>query len=575
MKLILQLVLFLMPAVTVQASFQDSPYIEINRPSAMNELRFDVSQYLPGGVSFTALQVNYGDGSAISSAPTMIKTYSASGAYQITVTTWDSVSNQTVYTKSIRVGIGGGIIDLTGITPLSADPIVQDDYSFEPTYPENLYKLSLTRNFSTPNTATCQLALDINGVSLIKNADLNCSTTLIERFTRLPASTTVTIGDSVSDPSKGLYALNIQAVDLDFDPPEIYTNPSSNSYTMNPSLTIEVSDLASNTTTYVWDGSSNLITSSTLKTFGVSFTAGTNNFVVQSADSFGHLSNYQYISNITFDEDPATVSSDLPVNYYTNSLPKRIPITLTSSEQLSWIVIGGYVPLQTGVSTYLYYLDITTEGLQEFTVETTDRAGNYNTQTISFNAYLDDVPPVIATNTIPGVILGSSFTVSVSITDISSVTTEVYVDDQLQTTETIKNFDHEVGFSADGTKVLKLIATDEAGRTSEKSISIFRSTAPLAMTITSPASGSIILSNTIELRAKANKLLSTAKVNSTTVPINSDQTSISVNLINQANGVHSISVEMTDVSGTVVTKNINVEVQAQLPVWTYEECPVR
>ena len=108
-----------------------------------------------------------------------------------------------------------------------------------------------------------------------------------------------------------------------------------------------------------------------------------------------------------------------------------------------------------------------------------------------------------------------------------------------------------------------------------KSFSITRDTQPLRISIVSPQNQSIINTNIIEVRAQANKQLSSAKVNGQLVQIDPNQVSVKTSIQQFSDGTYPVLVEVIDVSGATAQSQIIVNIKSSsLPSWTYQECPV-
>jgi len=156
---------------------------------------------------------------------------------------------------------------------------------------------------------------------------------------------------------------------------------------------------------------------------------------------------------------------------------------------------------------------------------------------------------------------------------MSSIETQVYLDDVEVVNTANTTFSYQILFPADQEKRLKIVSTDEVGNSSVKMYKIARNTQPLNVSIISPQNRSVV-PQIIEVRAVANKPLSSAKINGQLTIVSDDQISIKANLPQIAEGNLNISVEAFDIYGNSAQQSVTVEVKfLQTPSWAYEECP--
>lgn len=412
-----------------------------------------------------------------------------------------------------------------------------------------------------------------NNVVIIPTIQINKNIYTYEATLKLAQANNLSI--SVLGSTSSYVTIEIQKpiTPTDTTPPLITFNLKSNSTINTNSSVITITDQSSTTTTITDNGQ--LVLTSTNKTINYTLSDGSHNLVIASTDAFGNKSANYIVSQLVVDTKPAILAQDLKSNYVVSQLPYLQTITITANESLQNLQVDSYSLIQTGLNTYTYIAQFDVAGARTFNLKATDLAGNITNQPISTTITVDNTPPTIATNAVPAVTAESSFNLNITITDASTTQTEILVNQVSQLKTSDQNIAYNLNLPNDGSYDLKIISTDFAGNTSVKTLSLTKDTKPLYVNIISPVNQSVLNSNIIEIRAKANKLLSSAKINGQIVQLSDDQVSLKYNLQSLSENTVSILIEVTDITGATAQQSVSVQIKSSsLPSWTYEECPV-
>ena len=104
-------------------------------------------------------------------------------------------------------------------------------------------------------------------------------------------------------------------------------------------------------------------------------------------------------------------------------------------------------------------------------------------------------------------------------------------------------------------------------------ITITKDTSPLKIEFISPQANSVYNSSNIEIRLRANKLLSSATINGNPAIISADKIRINTNINLFSDGKYFFTAAVTDISGASATATIEFEIRSEASKsWTYEEC---
>lgn len=443
----------------------------------------------------------------------------------------------------------------------------------------NFFQKLICNIQNIPNTLYVQIyrvqSLEIrnNNVVIIPSTQINKNTYLYEATLKLSQINNLAI--SVLGATSSYVTIEIQKplTPADTTPPLITFNLKSNTTINTNSGLITITD-QSNTTTTITDNGQ-LVLTSTNKTINYTLSDGGHNLIIASTDAFGNKSTNYIVSQLVVDTKPAILAQDLKSNYVVAQLPYLQTITITSNEALQSLQINDFSLIQTGLNTYTYVAQFDAAGIKRFNLKATDLAGNIANQSMSTTIVVDNTPPTIATNAVPAVTAESSFNLNIAITDASTTQTEILVNQISQLKTTNQNIANTLNLPNDGTYDIKIISTDYAGNASVKTLSLTKDTKPLYVNIISPVNQSVLNSNIIEIRAKANKLLSVAKINGQIVQLSDDQVSLKYNLQSLSENTVSILIEVTDITGASAQQSVSVQIKpSSLPSWTYEECPV-
>lgn len=412
-----------------------------------------------------------------------------------------------------------------------------------------------------------------NNVVIIPTTQINKNIYIYEATLKLSQANNLSI--SVLGPTSSYVTIEIQKplTPTDTIPPLITFNLKSNSTINTNSGVITITDQSSTTTTITDNGQ--LVLTSTSKTINYTLSDGSHNLIIASTDAFGNKSANYIVSQLVVDTKPAILAQDLKSNYVVSQLPYLQTITITANESLQNLQVDSYSLIQTGLNTYTYIAQFDVAGARTFNLKATDLAGNITNQSISTTITVDNTPPTIATNAVPAVTAESSFNLNITITDASTTQTEIIVNQVSQLKTSDQNIAYNLNLPNDGSYDLKILSTDFAGNTSVKTLSLTKDTKPLYVNIISPVNQSVLNSNIIEIRAKANKLLSSAKINGQIVQLSDDQVSLKYNLQSLSENTVNILIEVTDITGVSAQQSVSVQIKpSSLPSWTYEECPV-
>ena len=190
-----------------------------------------------------------------------------------------------------------------------------------------------------------------------------------------------------------------------------------------------------------------------------------------------------------------------------------------------------------------------TEGTQTITVIATDEAGNTSSKSVSFT--IDKTAPAVTIDSpSEGLVTKDNVTLSYTVADDVSSPDKITISPASGTV-----------YSTEGTQIITVIATDEAGNTSSKSVSFtIDKTAP-AITITSPQA-QIYLNNQHDLKVAytvndSNLDKDSVKVTLDGAPLNTD----TLDLTQMDLGKHQLKMEAKDLAGNTNLASVIFEVQ--------------
>lgn len=328
--------------------------------------------------------------------------------------------------------------------------------------------------------------------------------------------------------------------------------------------------------TSIKDSSQNEIGYESINPFYLTLTEGYQKLYFDYEDSAGNKrsSVYEFI----LDTVSPIIQTDLESRYEFYSLPQAKTVTVQLGEPVQSLSMNGQALLQIGPTTYTHTLQFDEYGAKTFNFIAVDLAGN---ETV-LQSYVDIAPdssaPQITTTEPPAFITEDLFTVHIHVVDDQEVTTQVYVDGQLEVTQSEKSFYYDVIFDsslASQVKAVKIVSIDSTNKKSEKILAITKNKNPLALQIVSPLSGSSVNTEEVFIHVVSNKTLASASINGSPVNLSGDLLSVKGLLYQASDGPFRAIVTVTDVSGATASIEVQAEVRtSRMPAWDYQECPI-
>ena len=162
------------------AQRQLKPYIVVSGPVLLQELRVNIENYTPNSKIYHRSEINFGDGSVVSSLKDAYHNFAANGSYSVTVNTWDSANVLTTYSEIVDINSTYQIKDIPQSTVtniLNVQAGKHYDLAIVDTMVGKLFKLTLTK---TPvplirRTFPCRTGtnVNINGLTIFKATEFN------------------------------------------------------------------------------------------------------------------------------------------------------------------------------------------------------------------------------------------------------------------------------------------------------------------------------------------------------------------------------------------------------------------
>lgn len=424
------------------------------------------------------------------------------------------------------------------------------------------------------------ITFTLNNESLFSSGEFNSDTAIAVKFVRLAEQNQLrlrVIGSSSASIQMIIEQFSAPNVGGDTVAPVLSANVGSNTLTNKNTIRISIVDQSAVTTQVFANGT--LISTQQAKEFDLALVEGANNFTLKATDAAQNKAADFVLSNITLDTVKPNILSDFKSQYLFNSLPKAITVALNVNESVKNVTVNGNPAVLVGPLSYSYTVQFTQAGSQSHIIKAQDMAGNETSVQQSVTVILDDVAPVITTNSVSAVITANEFDLNVTITDSLSVQSEIYLNEQLKQTTTEKNFTYKVVFDPTQhvqTQKVKIVSTDAVQNKTTKEITLKKDTTPLIVQIVAPVNNSILSSPVVEVRAVANKPLAVAKINNQVATIDADQLTVKGILQQPSEGRFTVTVAVTDIYGANATAEVQAEVKTtSLPSWTYEECPAK
>lgn len=341
-------------------------------------------------------------------------------------------------------------------------------------------------------------------------------------------------------------------------PPVISSSLATNSFTNQNSLQITVTDDSeTNSEVYI---NNLLVLTTTEKIFDVTLLAGVNSILVKSKDSNNNEA-LNLSLNITYDIAPPVLSHNILPVYFASEFPAVLRVEFMTNEPLQSFETGSGLIVQPVNSIYKFNKQITGVGNQTVAIKATDLAGNVTNYVFNFVIKFDITVPSISFGAQPLITSEAAVPITVTISDLSETSTEIWVNNVLMGTTAQKNFIYTANLPSDGFYIFYFKVTDEAKNVSERTFTIEK-----RLDMVPP-----VLSHDIKTQYFAKQfprnikflfqsdeplkefLIDNQPATSTALGYEFDKSVLSA-------GVHQISVKATDLSNNVFTTTYNFEV---------------
>ncbi len=311
------------------------------------------------------------------------------------------------------------------------------------------------------------------------------------------------------------------------------SSPIDGTTTNESTILVEGTVYDSTTVTITINGTTVSVSPVGAFTYSFSLAEGTNVITVVATDAAGNSSTVSRTVNKS--SVPPAITITFPVDgNITNQTAVTVSGTVTSANTAQLTVNGTSVTIGAGGS---FSTSVTlVEGTNTITIIATDGAGN--TTLVVRTVRKDSTPPSISlTQPTQGFVTAQS-----------SVTAQGVVSDSTAVTVTANGVPVSVGaggaFSAavslhEGTNLITIVATDEAGNSSTVTRSIIKDSAPPILTVGSPGDGSIT--------NQSSTTVSGTVSDSTTVALTINGVSVAI----AANGTFSSSVALSEGPNTI------------------------
>ena len=320
------------------------------------------------------------------------------------------------------------------------------------------------------------------------------------------------------DPAENSSSYVSLRITLDTIAPQInITNPTEGQVVNTPTLNVTGSIIDANkdmVTVEVNNGPPQPLTLVGSNFSGtVTLSPGPNTLAFNATDKAGNST--RVARSVTLDVDTPTVAITSPISGAI--LSGTATITVDSSDATSGIAsvslfVDGQLQITLNQPPFNFALDTSMlpSGLHTITVRATDGAGNQ--AEASVDVTVDNTTPIVAiTSPVPGSFVSGWITVSVQASDaisgISSVSLHVDGLQQATLTQPPFNFPLNTLLFASGSHTLTARGVDKAGNQGEASILIVFDHVPPDVSITSPASGTVV-SGSITVSVEASDSIS-------------------------------------------------------------------
>ncbi len=554
---------------------QVKPYIVILGPADLMQVRVNLENYQPTTKEIKKYEVNFGDGFITINKTDVYHTYTANKKYAITVKTWDSKNVLNTYTENIDIN-SMFVVNVLPNTKVLVPVVVADERKINLNLTDaqalKLYKISLKKTsqpIANQKNKKCfrDYNVDLNGVDIFKEDEINCNTTIIEKFVRLNKANKLRF-EAEEPRSKSKFSVEINAVELvapnlDTTPPILTSNIFPNAIVKNGLLHISVNE-ASTATTYVWDNQQNLLNTLTAKEFDLSLTQGQNNLILQSIDSSGNKSAYLYLTNIIFDNVPAVLSTTLLTQYIYNSYSQTVSLIVNSNEPLQQLTVNNQNALMVSPTSFQFEILVNSPQTLNLNVKGFDLAGNETILALNPVFNIDNIPPNISVPLASNAFTNSS-SFTVSVTDNSTFSTQVFNNGVLVVTSTQNSFSVPLSF---GVNSFLIKSTDKYNNISSISLNnITYDNLPPIISGNNPQDFYFnSLPQNLSFSFSSNEPLQSFQINGQDIVGSNLQ--YAYNFSGTTSGVNSLIVKAIDLAGNVtkqtVSFNLNLDVTAPI-----------
>ncbi|MFZ1081171.1 MAG: Ig-like domain-containing protein, partial [Candidatus Kryptoniota bacterium] len=396
--------------------------------------------------------------------------------------------------------------------------------------------------------------IEVNGVVVLSPSDFNGHPIFITKPVTLKQGATNTLEVTVQGEPGSFIFLGITGTkgSVDTTKPQLtITAPANGTITKNASITVGGTVTDQSAVTLTVNGTAVTVSNGSFST-SVSLTEGVDVITVVAIDASGNQSTQKVM--VTKDSTPPTLTVISPINgLITNASSVSVYGTVVDSTAVTVTVNGTSVVV---ASDSFRTSAALIEGTNTITVIATDAAGNTTTAVVRTVRRYSVAPVITISNPSNGLITNqASVTISGSVQDSTAVT--LTINGSPVTVGTGGSFSQQVSL-AEGTNVYTISATDAAGNTGSKQITVIKDTILPALSITSPVdstitnNATIIVSGTVK---DSTAVTVAVNGNSITVTDGSFQTSVTV-----YEGHNVITIVATDAAGnsTTIVRHVNL-----------------
>ncbi|WP_413584449.1 Ig-like domain repeat protein [Bdellovibrio sp. HCB274] len=300
----------------------------------------------------------------------------------------------------------------------------------------------------------------------------------------------------------------------------------------------------------------------------VALRAGLNNIRVVGVDKAGNIS--ELTSVVVFDTTPPVIANlqvGLGGTIYTNVLPINIPISFSSSEILSAVLVNGtQIVVSENDLRYSGDFQLNKSESSPVKLSVKDIAGNETIISQNILVKFDNVQPISVIRYNDLVLTNkSSVSVTIEVADASPVWTKVIVNDVEIFQTRSKNFDYPFELNREGENTLKVVSSDEAGNSKESGIlKVKRDTVAPILSDIIPVDGSIIDRIAFLVSGQSNEKLKSVLVNGVGVGVSSSGLEFNGQYVASNQGDLVLEVSAQDLAGNTATTNIDLKIKARL-----------